>query len=97
LQRPDDLLGLGVALVAVLGEDELAVAGNVEDAVRAFRQLSLDPQGLLDPGSQTDRPRQVVSGNAVGDDDLHAGIMPRSARRAQSGRAGPRPPWRARA
>src|SRR3990170_3174334 len=55
-QRPEALLGLGVALVAVLGENELAVAGDVEDAVRALRQLSLDPQGLLDLGSQTDRP-----------------------------------------
>jgi len=70
-KRADNLAGLGIAVVAVLGKDELAVGRDVEHAVRALRQLGVNPQGLLDLGSQTGRPRQVVSGNAVGDDDLH--------------------------
>jgi hypothetical protein len=59
----------------VLREHELAVGGDVEDAAAALRELRLDAQLLLDPGSQTDRPRQVVSGHAVRDDDLHGGIV----------------------
>ena len=71
LQRLDDLRHARKACVAVLGEDELAVGGNIEDAVRALDELGLDAQCLPDLGRQTDSPGQVVSGNAVGDGDFH--------------------------
>ena len=55
----------------MLGEDELAVGGDIEDAVRALDELGLDSQRLPDLGRQTDGPGQVVSGNAVGDGEFH--------------------------
>ena len=58
----------------MLREKELPVGGHVEDAVRALDELRLDAELLLDLGRQTDRPRQVVSGYAVGDLDFHARI-----------------------
>jgi len=42
-KRVDDLAGRGVAVIAVLGKDELAVGGDVEHAVRALRQLGVNP------------------------------------------------------
>jgi hypothetical protein len=43
LKRADDLAGLRIAVVAVLGEYELAVGRDVEHAVRALRQLGFNP------------------------------------------------------
>ena len=71
----DDLLGAREAGVAVLGEHEPAVGRDVEDAVRAFDELGLDPQCLPDLGRQTDGSRQVISGHAVGDGDFHCPIV----------------------
>jgi hypothetical protein len=53
------------------GEDELAIGRDIEDAVRAFGELGLDSNRLLDLGRQTDGTGQVVSGNAVSDGDFH--------------------------
>jgi hypothetical protein len=37
----------------------------------AFDERRLGAERLLDGGRQTGSPRQVVSGDAVGDDDIH--------------------------
>jgi hypothetical protein len=55
----------------VLGEDELAVDGDVEDAAPALLQDGLHPHLPLDFGRQTGGPREVVSGYAVLDGDAH--------------------------
>jgi hypothetical protein len=71
-QRAQDFIAARVAAGALLGEYELAVRRDVEDAARSPDELGLDPERLPDLGRQTDGARQVVSGNAVGDGDLHA-------------------------
>jgi hypothetical protein len=70
-QGGDDFGGLGEAAVAVLGEDELAVGDDVEDAVIALEELRLDAERLPDVGRQTGGPRQIVSAYAVLDGDVH--------------------------
>jgi hypothetical protein len=71
LEGADDFVGLRVAGVAVFREEECAVALDIEHAASPLRESGFHAQRLLDLGSQTDRPGQVVSGRAVGDDDFH--------------------------
>ena len=60
-----------------LGEDELPVDDDVEDAAGALRELCLDPERLFQFGRQTGGPRLVVSDDAVGDLDVHGGLPAR--------------------
>lgn len=58
----------------MLGEDELVVDLDVEDAAAAALELELVvfPELCLQLGDQTGRLGQVVSGAAVLDPDLHS-------------------------
>jgi hypothetical protein len=55
----------------VLGIDERAVSGDVEDAAAAFDELSLESQLLGDLGRQTGGLGQVTSAHAILDGDAH--------------------------
>jgi hypothetical protein len=70
-QCPDDLVIGWKAALVVLGEDDLAVDADVEDAAIAAGQLRVDAQLALDRGRQTGGPWEVVSARAVGDRQLH--------------------------
>ena len=59
----------------MLGEDQLTVGHDVEDAVVALDELCLDSQLPGERGLQTGGPREVVSTNAVGDRDLHGTLL----------------------
>jgi hypothetical protein len=75
LGRPDQphhLTGIGVAVRAQLGEQQLPVHGHLERAARRLDELDLDVRpGGAQLGRQTGGPRLVVSGDAVLDGDTH--------------------------
>ena len=52
-------------------EDQLAIDKNVEDSASALHQLGVDTDLLLDRGRQTGGLREVVSGRAIRDRNLH--------------------------
>ena len=66
-----DLTGLGEAIHALLGEDELAIHHHVEDAAAPFDQLGIHVEGFLQLGRQTGGPGKEVSDPTVGDADSH--------------------------
>ena len=55
----------------VLGEDQLAIDGHVEDTAVSLHELDFTAELPLDLGRQTGGPGQVVSANAVLDGDGH--------------------------
>jgi hypothetical protein len=59
----------------MLGEDELSVHLDIENATPAGDQLRRDVVALLDPGRQTGSLRFVVSTRAVRDSDDHSGLQ----------------------
>jgi hypothetical protein len=63
---------LGEAPELLLREHELAVDGDLENAAATLLQDRLDPCLLLDVGRQTGGTGQVVSDDAVLDDDFHS-------------------------
>ena len=74
--RPDlrqHLFGLREPTRLVLGEDQLSIDDDVEDASRSLQELRLDSEFILDLGRQTGGAGQVVSPYAVADLDLHGG------------------------
>src|SRR5688500_6416872 len=86
-QSLNDLSAAWETIVAVLGEEQRAVRGDVEYAVVALDELGLHAQRLLDLGRQTDSPGQVVSAYAVSDCDLHgdAGLIGLAKKRRAGG------------
>jgi hypothetical protein len=62
---------LGKPADFVLREDLLAVDRHVKHATAALDEHGLDALGLLDLGRQTGGARQIISGDAVFDRDLH--------------------------
>ena len=59
----------------VLGVDELIVHLDVEDPAVALLELRVDAVALLQLGRQTGGSGEVVSLRAVGDADLHGGLL----------------------
>jgi hypothetical protein len=55
----------------VLGVDQRAVCGDIEDAAAALDELRLYAQMFGNFGRQTGGPRQIVSAHAVLDRDAH--------------------------
>lgn len=51
----------------MLGKDEFAIDFDIKNTTAAFDELAIGPESLLEPGSQTDRLRFVVSLYAVFD------------------------------
>jgi len=73
----EDLLFLGEAAELLLGEDQLAVHADLEDAAARLDEVGLDAVLLLDLGRQTGGARLVVSNAAVLDANLRArGSLP---------------------
>ena len=70
-QGPNDLPGIRIPALAVLGKNQRAVGGDVEDAVAALDELGLHAELPGNFGRQTGGPGQVVSDYAVGDGDAH--------------------------
>jgi len=85
LERRGDLAGLRESAGLPLGEDELAVHLDLEDAARPLDELRLDAELLLDLCRQTGGARIVVSDGAVLDRDGHTLLLSGSDYRA-SGR-----------
>jgi len=69
---PDDLRGVGKAAGAMPGINQSAVNRNVEHSGRAFDEFGLGADCALDVSCQTGSLRQIVSGGAVGDRNLHS-------------------------
>jgi hypothetical protein len=65
------LIGFREAAEFVLGEDQLAIDADVEDAIFAADELGLYSEALLQGRSQTGRARVVVSRYAPRNRDLH--------------------------
>jgi len=59
----------------MLGEDELSIHLDIENATPAGNQLRSDVVALLDPGRQTGSLRFVVSTRAIGNSDDHSGLQ----------------------
>jgi hypothetical protein len=59
----------------MLGEDELSVHLDIENATPAWDQLRSDFVALLDPGRQTGSLRFVVSTRAIRNSDVHSGLQ----------------------
>ena len=68
---------LGEATFVVLGEDQITIDDDVKDPARAFDELGLDAEFVLDCVRQTGSRGQVVSHPAVFDADLHADVSKR--------------------
>jgi hypothetical protein len=60
---------MGKAACLLLGEEQLIVDGDLEDATRSFDELGFDAELLLDLLRQTGGAGEVVSDAAVLDDD----------------------------
>ena len=78
MQSANDLARLREAPHLLLGEDQLIAESDVEDPARAFDQVGLNAELLLDVGRQTGGSGVVVSDGAVLDRDVlgHAGNPP---------------------
>ena len=63
------------AMGLVLGEDELIVHLDVEDPAVPLLELRVDAVALLQLSRQTGGRGQVVSLGAVGDPDVHGGLL----------------------
>ena len=77
LHQPDDLAGLREAPRLGLAKEQFVVEADLETATIAGAQIDLNHDGRPVPenlGRQTDGTVQVVSGNAVLDDDAVFGI-----------------------
>ena len=70
-QRLNDFPGIRIAALAMLGKNDGAVGGDVEDAAATLDELGLHSELPGDLGRQTGGPGQVVSDYAVGDGDAH--------------------------
>lgn len=66
-----DLAGLGKAAGAVLGVHHFAVGNDVEDAAGTLDEFGIHVEPLFQVGRQTGGPGVVVSGDAVGNADIH--------------------------
>jgi len=75
LERRGDLAGLREPACLPLGEHQLAVHLDVEDAARPFDELGLDAGLLLDLCRQTGGARIVVSDGAVLNGDGHTLLL----------------------
>ena len=80
----EDLFWVGEAAGFRLRVDRASVDDYVEHAAAAANQLGLDADFLLDRGRQTGGLREVVSGAAVRDGDVHRQIVPQSEARAKA-------------
>jgi hypothetical protein len=74
-----DLAGLRETAGLLLGEDDLVVHRDLEDASGSLDELSLDAELLLDLFRQTGGARIVVSDGAVLDDDVRGHTLLLSA------------------
>jgi len=83
-----DFAGLWKAAGAVLGVHQLAVGNDVEDAARTFDEFGLNLEPLFQIGRQTGGPGVVVSGDAVGNADVHVRLLTPAG--VPGGRASPR-------
>ncbi len=75
-EHRQDLVVLREATRLVLGEYLLVIDDDVEDPIATGGQFGLDASLTLDSGRQTGGLGQVVSLLAVGDRNLHNGILP---------------------
>ena len=72
--EPEHFAGRGVAAARLLGKEQLAVEGHLEDAARALDQRDLQPgECFAELGRQTGGPWLVVSDDAELDRELHGG------------------------
>jgi len=83
----DDLILFGKTVHLVLGENELSIDNDVEDAAVPADQLGLDAELFLYSGRQTGGLWEKVSGHAIGYRNLHLTVLTRF-----SGRPGRGPP-----
>jgi len=75
-----DFTGLGEAAQLLLGEEQVVVHGDLEDATTAADELRGDAELLLDLGRQTGGTGVVASTGAVLDGDVfvrHGASFPR--------------------
>jgi hypothetical protein len=72
LQKPHDLVLVRESACFVLGEDQLAVGDDVENASLALDELSFQAQLGLQFSCQTGSAGQIRSKHAVFDRDLHS-------------------------
>jgi hypothetical protein len=70
-----DFVGAGKRVGLVLGVHQLVIDLDVEDALVALLDFGVDAVALLELGRQTGGRREVVSLGAVGDPDLHGGLL----------------------
>src|SRR5882672_2339233 len=56
LKHPDDFLRFGIPAYGLLGEEDLAIQGDVEDSAPAGNQLRINPESFLQLGRQTGGP-----------------------------------------
>ena len=70
-QGPNDLPGIRIPALAVLGKNQRAVGSDIEDTAAALDELGLHSELPGNFGRQTGGPGQVVSDHAVGDGDAH--------------------------
>ena len=69
----ENLAGVGVAPETLLGENKIAVQGDLEHTTGGLRQANFAVGiGLLQLGGQTGSPGLVVSDDAELDDHFHA-------------------------
>ena len=62
----------------VVGEHDLVIERDLEDAAPGFDECSLEPEFFLNPIRQTDGFGAIVSLNAVPDANLVHGVIPLS-------------------
>ena len=66
---------IGKSPFGLLGEDQLVIDEDVEDASSALDELGVLACLLLDGGRQTGGPRKIISGRAIRDRDLHRSTL----------------------
>ena len=90
-QLRDQRLFIGKSMGLRFGVTQRAVDDHIEHTTGAAHQGRIDIEGALEPGSQTGRSGQIVSGAAVGNTNLHhtilSEILSETFRRRQV------PPW----
>jgi len=70
-QGPNDFPGVGKPPFTVFRENKAAIGDDIEDAAGALDEFRLDAEFFENFSRQTGGLRQVVSGGAVFDRDVH--------------------------
>lgn len=70
-QQAEDLVGIGMAALAVLAVDEVTVRHHIKNPAGAGNQVNVGEAFLFQQIRQTGGARQVVSNLTVGDSNVH--------------------------